>query len=81
MHNNTYTVVGTSVLNGVRKVRFANDLAVRIKVLLRNKHTEVNLLECDAMRKLDCVKYALAQEDKFSADELALFAAYVKANS
>jgi hypothetical protein len=79
MHNNTYTVVGTSVLNGVRKVRFANGLAKRIAVLKRNKHTEVNLLECADMQKLDAVRFALAQADAFSADERAVLEAYVKA--
>ena len=81
MHNNTYTVVGTSVLNGVSKVRFANGLAGRIKVLKRNKHTAINLVECAAMYKLDAAKWALTQEDTFSTEERALFKAYVDANS
>jgi hypothetical protein len=78
-HNNTYTVVGTSILNGVRKVRFANGLAARIKVLLRNGHTAVNLVECDARFKLDAAKWALTQE-AFDAEELAVIKAFVDAN-
>ena len=75
-----FTVVGTSVLNNVLKVRFANDLKTRIKVLQRNKHTDVNLIECAAASKVDAVKYALTQTDKFNAEELALFTAFIKAN-
>lgn len=41
----SFTVAGTSVLNGKEKVRFANDLATRIKVLNRNGHTDVDLIE------------------------------------
>ena len=81
MHNNTYTVVGTSVLNNVCKIRFANGLAARVKVLKRNKHTAINLVECAAMHKLQAAQYALTQEDTFSAEELAVIAAYVAANS
>ena len=81
MHNNTYTVVGTSVLNGVLKVRFANGLAKRFNVLKRNKHTSINLIECNAMHKLDAAKFALMQTDVFNEEQLACFAEYVKANS
>jgi len=41
----TFTVAGTSVLNGKEKVRFANDIATRVKVLARNGHTDVDLIE------------------------------------
>lgn len=86
MHNNTYTVVGTSVLNNVRKIRFANGLAKRIKVLtnVNNKggtHTNVNLMECAAMQKLQCAQFALTQTEQFNAEELAVIQAYVNANT
>ena len=83
MHNNTYTVVGVSTLNNVVKVRFANDLATRIKVLMRNKHTNIKLIECAAMHKLQAAQYALTQADvaQFTAEETAVVAAYIKANS
>ena len=58
----TFTVVGTSVLNGKQKVRFANDLALRIKVLARNGHEAVRLVECDAMTKLDAAKWLKTQD-------------------
>jgi hypothetical protein len=80
MHNNTYTVVGTSVLNNVCKIRFANGLAKRIAVLKRNKHTNIALIECNAMHKLAAAQFALTQTEQFNAEQLAVIAAYVNAN-
>ena len=79
MHNNTFTVVGTSVLNGALKIRFANGLGKRIRVLARNGHSNIALLECDAMFKLDAAKYALTQE-QFTEEQRAVIAAYVNSN-
>jgi hypothetical protein len=76
----TFTVVGTSVLNGVLKIRFANDLATRVKVLQRNKHSAINLIECPAASKVSAVKFALTQNERFGAEETALFEAYIKSN-
>ena len=44
----TFTVAGVSTLNGVTKVRFANDFVSRIKILDKNGHTDVILKEFDA---------------------------------
>ena len=41
----TFTVVGVSTLAGKTKVRFANDLPSRIKNLVKNGHTNVELFE------------------------------------
>ena len=50
-----FTVVGVSELNGVFKVRYANSVA-RGKVLAKNGHTNIFLIELDnAGRKEDCV--------------------------
>ena len=77
---NTFDTVGVSKLaNGVAKVRFANGLATRVKVLQRNGHTDVNLIECADLTKVNAAKFALTT-DKFNAEEIALLAAYVKAN-
>ena len=47
-----FAVAGTSNLNGVVKFRFANDLKSRVKILERNGHTDINLLELpNAMTK------------------------------
>jgi hypothetical protein len=39
-----FTVVGVSTLQGKTKIRFAND-TMRIKVLGKNGHTDVDLIE------------------------------------
>lgn len=44
----TFTVAGVSTLNGVTKVRFANDFVARIKILDKNGHTDVILKEFDS---------------------------------
>lgn len=52
-----FTVAGTSALDGVTKVRFAND-QMRVKVLAKSGHTNINLVELpEAMTKLDAVKF------------------------
>jgi hypothetical protein len=79
MHNNTFTVVGTSVLNGALKIRFANGLTKRIRVLARNGHSNIALVECDAMFKLDAAKFALTQ-DVFTEEQRKVIAAYVNSN-
>jgi len=80
MHSNTFTVVGTSVLNGVCKIRFANGLSKRIRVLARNGHSNIALVECDAVFKLDAAKFALTQE-QFSEEQRKVIAAYVNSNA
>jgi len=39
-----FTVAGTSVLNGVKKIRFATNMD-RVKVLMRNGHDDIELQE------------------------------------
>jgi hypothetical protein len=80
MHSNTFTVVGTSVLNGALKIRFANGLTKRIRVLARNGHSNIALVECDAMFKLDAAKFALTQE-QFTEEQRNVIAAYIKSNA
>jgi hypothetical protein len=47
----TFTRAGTSILNGVKAYRFANDLN-RERVLAKNDHTEINFIELgEAMTK------------------------------
>ena len=45
MTNKTFEVAGTSTLNGVTKVRFANDYVGRFKILVKNGHEDINLIE------------------------------------
>jgi len=57
----TFKVIGISTLNGKTKVRFANDLATRIKNLVKNGHTNVDLFELpEAMTKEAGIAYARA---------------------
>lgn len=42
--NNLYKVAGVSTLNGVTKVRYANDI-VRVKILAKHGHTNIELYE------------------------------------
>ena len=57
----TFKVIGVSTLAGKTKVRFANDLATRIKNLVKNGHTNVELFELpEAMTKEAGIAYAKA---------------------
>jgi len=42
--SNLFKVAGVSTLNGEVKVRFANDMT-RVKVLAKNGHTDIELME------------------------------------
>jgi hypothetical protein len=53
-----FNVTGISTLNGKTKVRFANDLVSRVKILVKDGHTDINLIElAEHMTKADCVEY------------------------
>lgn len=69
MTDKTYTVVGTSICGGKMKVRWATDL-MRIKVLERTKHTEIEMFEMPhAMNKTDAVRWMLdTRGDKLSPE-------------
>lgn len=52
-----YTVAGVSTLNGETKARFANDV-MRIKVLAKNGHTDIQLVELpNEMTKIEASKF------------------------
>lgn len=53
-----FKVTGVSTLKGKTKVRFANDLVSRVKMLIKDGHDDINLVElASAMSKLDCIKH------------------------
>jgi hypothetical protein len=57
MTNKTFTVAGVSTLEGKTKVRFANDFVGRFKILDKNGHTDINLIELGAeLTKADICK-------------------------
>jgi len=70
-----FKVTGISTLNGKTKVRFANDLVSRVKILNKDGHTDINLIELPtAMSKLDAVNY-LKTTDLYSKFAAAIDAA------
>lgn len=57
-----FTVAGTATHKGVTKVRFANDLVARIKILNKAGCTEINLVELPReMTKLEALQYLTEQ--------------------
>ena len=70
-----FKVTGISTLNGKTKVRFANDLVSRVKILVKDGHTNINLIELPtAMSKLDAVNY-LKTTDLYTTFSAAIDAA------
>jgi hypothetical protein len=56
----TYSHAGVSKLDGAFKVRYAND-ALRVKVLAKNGHTDIDMLEMKyPMSKEDAVAYLIS---------------------
>lgn len=65
----TFEVAGTSKLNGITKVRFANDYVGRFKILAKNGHEDIELIELgEKMTKADICKM-LIQHPKFQSEE------------
>lgn len=58
-----FTVAGYSTLNGVRKIRFANDLVARIKRLNQCGHKDIDLEELLQPMTKSEVKEWLAQRE------------------
>jgi hypothetical protein len=55
-----FSHAGTSTQNGVTKVRYAND-AMRTKVLIKNGHTNVDIIELrEPMTKEDAIAYLIS---------------------
>ena len=58
-----FKVAGVSTLNGKTKVRFANDLVSRVKMLIKDGHEDINLMElAEPMSKGDVVSYLKTTE-------------------
>ena len=60
-NNKTFTVAGTATnADGTVKVRFANDLVARIKILNKNNCTNINLMELPkAMTKAEACQHLI----------------------
>jgi hypothetical protein len=66
-----FKVVGVSTLDGITKVRFANDFVSRVKMLIKAGHDDIELIELDQpMTKGDAVLHLkttyLMQTAKFA---------------
>ena len=58
-----FKIIGVSTFKGVTKVRFANDMVSRVKILNKEGHTDINLRELDTpMSKPDAVAYLKTTE-------------------
>jgi hypothetical protein len=56
----SFTVAGVSTQHGITKVRFANDLTSRVKLLSKGGHSPLELIELpNAMSKADACQYLL----------------------
>ena len=79
--NKLFLVAGTSVLAGLTKVRFANDMG-RVEVLEKNEHTDIKLIELDnEMTKAGACKFLLAHEDFQGEAEQTAIKNYVIKNA
>ena len=69
MTNKTFSVAGTSTLNGVTKVRFANDFVGRFKILCKNGHDNIELIELGGEHTKSEVCQILMAHPKFQSEE------------
>ena len=65
MTDKLFKVVGTSNLNGTTKVRWANDLVTRFKMLHKGGHTDIELFEMPVEMTKEKATEWLADSDKF----------------
>ena len=69
MTNKTFSVAGTSTLNGITKIRFANDFVSRLKILFKNGHDNVELIELGGEFTKAQVCQTLMNHPKFQSEE------------
>ena len=69
MTNKTFSVAGTSTFNGVTKVRFANDFVGRLKILFKNGHDNVELIELGGDFTKAQVCEILLNHDKYQGED------------
>ena len=63
-----FTVAGVSTQNGITKVRFANDIVSRTKLLAKGGHSPLELVELPkAMTKEEACQHLLTLGGKFKA--------------
>ena len=69
MTNKTFSVAGTSTLNGKTKIRFANDFVSRLKILYKNGHENVELIELGSELTKSQVCQVLMAHPKFQGED------------
>ena len=69
MTNKTFSVAGTSTNNGITKVRFANDFVGRLKILYKNGHENVELIELGGEFTKAQVYQILMNHEKFQGED------------
>jgi|GEM_PF-4682555 len=76
MTEKTFTVVGTAInADGTIKVRWANDLVARIKILDKAGCTDIDLIELDeGMTKLDAAEYFYNNKEGLTDDQKEILA-------
>jgi|SaaInl5LU_22_DNA_1037371.scaffolds.fasta_scaffold42339_1 hypothetical protein len=81
MTQKTFSVAGVSTFNGVTKVRFANDFVSRIKILDKNDHKDVELIELGTELTKEEVCKVLVAHPKFQSETAqAAIAEYLTRN-
>ena len=81
MTTKTFEVAGTSTHNGVTKVRFANDYVGRFKILAKNGHDNIELIELgEKMSKADVCKVLMAHPNFQSEAQQSAIAEFVVRN-
>jgi hypothetical protein len=69
MTNKTFSVAGTSTLNGITKIRFANDFVSRLKILFKNGHDNVELIELGGEFTKAEICQTLMNHPKFQSED------------
>jgi hypothetical protein len=69
MTNKTFEVAGTSTQNGITKVRFANDYVGRFKILAKNGHDNIELIELGDKFTKAQICQMLMNHPKFQSEE------------
>ena len=69
MTNKTFSVAGTSTNNGITKIRFANDFVSRLKILYKNGHENVELIELGGEFTKAQVCQILMNHEKFQGED------------
>ena len=69
MTHKTFSVAGTSTLNGITKIRFANDYVGRFKILAKNGHENIELMELGRELTKAQICQVLMSHPKFQSED------------